>query len=121
MTSSRFLSWATRWSAMCPRSRHAKERGLREGLSREIWQGAVVLFREQLHDRPDDRRSHERNEGHVAGYGRVRQAPRQPEDRRGTRAGLVRRVPQSGAEHLRQEGREEEDVRLRQGRTVEHG
>ena len=37
------------------------------------------------------------------------------------RAGLVRRHAQPDPEHLHQEGREEEDVRLRQGRALEHG
>ena len=42
-------------------------------------------------------------------------------DRRGARAGVVRRHAQPGAEHLHQEGREEGDVRLRQARALEHG
>src|SRR5262249_32127695 len=43
------------------------------------------------------------------------------QDRRGARAGQPRRVAQPGAEHLHPQGRAEEDVRLRQGRALEHG
>ena len=41
-------------------ARHAEERGLREGLPRQVRQGAVLLLGEQLHDRADDRRGDRR-------------------------------------------------------------
>ena len=51
----------------------------------------------------------------------IHQATIGDEVRRGARAGQLRRHAQSGAEHLHQEGREEEAVRLRQGRALERG
>ena len=67
-----------------------------------------------------DPRGDEGEQGCVAGRRAVRQADGGAQDRRRARAGRVRRHAQPGAQHLHQEGREEEDVRLRQGRALEH-
>ena len=60
------------------------------------------------------------NNGKFPGRRGVHQAARCDEDGFAPRAGQHRRDAQPGAEHLHQEGREEEDVRLRQGRALEH-
>ena len=67
-----------------------------------------------------DRRGDQEGGRQVAGLGEIHRAGLGREARRGARAGRLR-GPQPGAEHLHQEGREEEDVRLRQGRALEHG
>ena len=59
--------------------------------------------------------------GKFPGADRIHQADARHQDRRGARPGRARRPADRGAEHLHQEGREEEDVRLRQGRALEHG
>ena len=60
------------------------------------------------------------NKRQVPGPGGVRQAACLAQARYDPRPGQHRRDAQPGAEHLHQEGREEEDVRLRQGRALEH-
>ena len=74
----------------------------------------------QLHHRAIDRRRDQEGRRQVAGLGEIHRHGLGGEDRRRARAGQLRRS-QPGAEHLHQEGREEEDVRLRQGRALEHG
>ena len=53
-------------AAIQRRPADAEERGLRQGLPRQIRQGAVVFLREQLHHGDDDRRGDEADQGRVA-------------------------------------------------------
>ena len=57
----------------------------------------------------------------VSGAAPVHQDHARHQARRHTRAGLARRSADRREQHLHQEGREEEDVRLRQGGALEHG
>jgi len=100
----------------------AEERSLREGLPRQVRQGAVVLLGRQLHHRALDRRGDDQAPGQVPRPGRVHQDHGQHQDRCAARAGAARSGDQEpGRERLYQEGREEDDVRLRQARTLEYG
>ena len=92
-----------------------------KSLPRQIRQGAVVFLREQLHHGDDDRLGDERDQGRMARPGSLHREDAGAQGRRAARAGQLRRHAQSGPEHLHQEGREDEDVRLRQGRAVERG
>jgi hypothetical protein len=98
-----------------------KKCGFREEVPREIRQSPLVLLRDQLHHRPDDPRSAEANQGQMAGPGKIHQDAVEPKAGHGARSGAVRRAAQSDPEHLRQEGREKENARVRQGRAVEYG
>ncbi len=60
------------------------------------------------------------NNGNFPGQEAFVKAARGDQDRFDPRAGQHRRDAQPGAEHLHQESREEEDVRVRQGRALEH-
>ena len=55
-------------------ARHAEEPGVREEIPRQVRQGAVLLFGDQLHHRADDRRGHEEEQRQVAGRRGVHQA-----------------------------------------------
>ena len=57
----------------------------------------------------------------ISGAARVHQDHDRHQARRRARSGRARRPAHRGPEHLHQEGREKEDVRLRQGRALEHG
>ena len=103
-------------------ARHAEERGVREGLPHQVRQGAVVLFGDQLHDGADDRRGDRaRASGKFPGAEEFLKQLGGDQVRYAARPGQLRRDAQPGAEHLHQESREEEDVRLRQRRALEHG
>ena len=67
------------------------------------------------------RRGAQEGRWQMARAGRADQDHGRHQARRGARAGVVRRHAQPDPEHLHQEGREEEDVRLRKGRALEHG
>ena len=99
----------------------AEERSLREGLSRQVRQGAVLFLGVELYHRAGDRRRDAADQRQVDELGGLHQTIHRAETRRGARSGLVRRAAQPGAEHLHQESREEDDVRLRQTRALEHG
>ncbi len=74
----------------------------------------------ELFDRAADRRRHHQGRRQVAGLRGVHQDGLGGKARHAARTGLFR-GSQPGAEHLHQEGREEEDVRLSEGRALEHG
>ena len=98
-----------------------KNREFVKQVPRQIRQGGVLLFGGQLHDRPVDRRDAEKDRRQVSGAARIHQDHDRHQARRRARPGRARRPAHRGPEHLHQESREEEDVRLRQGRALEHG
>ncbi len=59
--------------------------------------------------------------GKYPGRAAVHQDDAGHQDRRRSRPGFARRPADRRQQHLHQEGREEENVRLRQGRALEHG
>jgi ABC-type branched-subunit amino acid transport system substrate-binding protein len=101
-------------------ARYAEECGLCEGVPGQVWQGALLLFGEQLHHRADDPRGDQEERRQVSGRRGVHQAAFGDEVRHAARTGQLRRHAQPGAERLHQEGRAQEDVRLHQGRALEH-
>src|SRR5262249_55488141 len=68
-----------------------------------------------------DSRSYEKDGRQVAGRRGVRQDNGKHQSRRGAWSRQSRRYDEPHSEHLNQESREEKDVRIRQGRTVEYG
>ena len=99
-------------AAILGRARHAEERGLRESVPHQVRQGAVLLLGVELLDGAADRRGDQEGGRQVAGPGEIHRDGLGREARHAARAGVFR-GSQPGAEHLHQESREEEDVRLR--------